>query len=403
MVSSRITRTHVRAALAALAAAATIAGCGLGRREPAAEASQAPRPDPLPAGAITLTPVGRFDFTAPRAATLAVLAEELSGIAWLEGDHYVAIGDEHATMHRLEIELDRETGRIERVHFERAIPLLDEKGGAIPDSIGSDREGIEVNPDGTVCISNERTGADQGRPSIACHRLDDGRMTRLIRTEGQDMLRVFSTERLNGGFEALTRRPDTGEVWTANEMPLTIDGDPPTDSTGAVVRLQKLDRELKPVAQYAYRLDSYPQKITIPPKLRGYAVNGLSEMLALPGGGLLTLERTFAGDSSGLPNLRIRIYQVDLAGATDVSALGPDGGLRHASSYVPVAKRLLWEKNFGLSNSNFEGMTLGPQLKNGDFPLILVADNNGGEDEALFALRVSGVATAPSETSARPR
>ena len=379
-----------------------IAGCGLGRREPAAEASQAPRPDPAPAAAITLTPVGRFDFVAPHAATPALSPEEWSGIAWLEGDHYVAIGDEHATMHRIEIGLDRKTGRIERVQFEKAIPLLDEKGVAIPDSLGSDREGIEVNPDGTVCISNERTGDDQSRPSIACHRLDDGRMTRLIRADGPDMLRVFSTQRLNGGFEALARSPDTGDVWTANEMPLTIDGDPPTDSTGAVVRLQRLDRAMKPVAQYAYRLDSYPQKITIPPKLRGYAVNGLSEMLALPGGGLLALERTFAGDSSGLPNLRIRIYQVDPAGATDLSALGPDAGLRRAS-YVPVAKRLLWEKNFGLSNSNFEGMTLGPQLKNGDFPLILVADNNGGEDEALFALRLSGAATAPPETSARPR
>jgi hypothetical protein len=96
--------------------------------------------------------------------------------------------------------------------------------------------------------------------------------------------------------------------------------------------------------------------------------------------------------------LRIRIYQVDVDGATDVS--GMDRGLRQAT-YVPAAKRLLWEKNFGLTNSNFEGMTVGPQLRNGDLPLILVADNNGGDNEAFMALRISGL--APREASARPR
>ena len=350
---------------------------------------------------LTLTPVGRFDFVAPGASERYLSPEELSGIAWIEGDHYIAIGDEHATMHRLEIELDRETGRITGIHFEKAIPLRDEKGVVIPDSLGSDREGIEYNPgQETVCISNEATGADQSRPSIACHRLDDGQTVRFIRTDGTDMLRVFSKQRLNGGFESLTRRPDGGEIWTANEMPLTIDGDTPSDSTGAVVRLQRFDRDMKPIAQFAYRIDSYPQKIAVPPRFRGYAVNGLSELLALPGGGLLALERTFAGDSSGLPNLRIRIYEVDVAGATDLTTLPLDAGLRNAK-YLPAKKRLLYEKNFGLSNSNFEGMTLGPQLKNGDLPLILVADNNGGLEEAFLSFRISGL--APREASAPQR
>jgi hypothetical protein len=395
MARPRSTLTWTRVALAT-AFGAWLSGGALGDGGPLAQAAQ-----PAESGAptVTLTLVGRYDFTAPPAENRALFAEELSGIAWIEGDHYIAIGDEHATMHRLEIDLDHETGRIKDVRFEKAIPLRNEDGSLIPDTLGSDREGIEFNPeDNTVCISNEHTGADQTRPSIACHRLDDGKTTRLIRTDGPDMLKVFSTQRLNGGFESVTRRPDGGEIWTANEMPLTIDGEPPSDTTGAVVRLQKFDHAWKPLAQYAYRIDAYQQKISMPPRLRGYAVNGLSELLMLPGGVLLALERTFAGDTSGFPNLRIRIYQVDVDGATDVS--GMVQGLRQAS-YVPATKRLLWEKNFGLTNSNFEGMTVGPQLRNGDLPLILCADNNGGDDEAFLSFRISGL--APREASARPR
>ncbi|HET9940494.1 MAG TPA: esterase-like activity of phytase family protein [Candidatus Eisenbacteria bacterium] len=393
----RFPRTHAVLAAVLLAAFAALAS---GAAQPGAKAAD-PAPQPADTPAIALTPVGRFDFVAPSSEDRALSPEELSGIAWIEGSHYIAIGDEHATMHRLEIDLDHETGRIKGVHFEKAIPLRGEDGVLIPDSLGSDREGIEFNPENdTVCISNEHTGADQSRPSIACHRMDDGRTTRLIRTDGSDMMKVFSTQRLNGGFESITRRPDGGEIWTANEMPLTVDSEPPSDTTGAVVRLQKFDAGMKPVAQYAYRLDAYPQKIAMPPKLRGYAVNGLSELLMLPGGILLALERTFAGDASGLPNLRIRIYQVDIDGATDVSGIGPDVGL-HRAKYMPASKRLLWEKNFGLTNSNFEGMAIGPQLRNGDLPLILVADNNGGDDEAFYSLRISGL--APREASAPRR
>jgi hypothetical protein len=201
------------------------------------------------------------------------------------------------------------------------------------------------------------------------------------------MLRVFSRQRLNGGFESLTQSPDGAEYWAANEMPLSIDGEPATDSTGAVVRLQRMDAQMRPTAQFSYPVDPYFARITTPPQLAGFAVSGLSELLVLPGGGLLALERAFAGDSTGAANLRVRIYEVHLEGATNVSQLGWAEGLR-GRPYTPVRKRLLWEENFGLTTSNFEGMTLGPALENGDRPLILIADNNGGRSEALYVLRL---------------
>jgi 3-phytase len=147
---------------------------------------------------------------------------------------------------------------------------------------------------------------------------------------------------------------------------------------------------MRPVSQYAYVVDPYPARITRPSLLRGYDVSGLSDLLLLPDGGLLALERSFAGDSTGAANIRIRIYRVDVSGATDVSRPPFAEGLAGRDA-TPAAKRLLWEENFGLTNSNFEGFTLGPRLRNGDRALLLVADNNGGAAEAIYALRLSGI------------
>ena len=341
-------------------------------------------------GAVELTPVGRYDFEARPTGTPELLAEELSGITWIGGEQYLTVGDDHASVHQLTIHLDPETGRVVDAQFRTPVPLSDLAGTPIPDSLGSDREGIAFIPQThELWLSNEHTGADQSQSSIARHRLRDGHMVELVRTDGASMLRVFSRQRLNGGFESLTRSEDGSTYWTANEMPLTIDGEPATDSTGGVIRLQKLDGQMRPLAQYPYPLDPYFAKIQSPPQLAGFAVSGLSELLALPGGKLLGLERSFAGDSTGAANLRVRLYEIDLTGATDVGALGWAEGLK-GRPYTPVRKRLLWQENFGLSTSNFEGMTLGPALANGDRALILIADNNGGRSEALYVLRVRG-------------
>ena len=164
-------------------------------------------------------------------------------------------------------------------------------------------------------------------------------------------------------------------------------GAPATDKAGGVVRLQKLDDAMRPVAQYAYVVDAYPKRIASPFFLARNDVSGLSELLALEDGRLLALERSFAGDSTGYANFRNRIYLVDVKDATDVSQGELATGLA-GRAYTPARKRLLWELNSGFTNSNFEGMALGERLANGDRVLILIADNDTGRDEALYALRL---------------
>jgi hypothetical protein len=144
---------------------------------------------------------------------------------------------------------------------------------------------------------------------------------------------------------------------------------------------------MDPMAEYAYPVDSYPSKISSPFFLTGNELSGVADLAALPGGRLLVLERAFSGDSTGAADFRDRIYLVDPSGATDVSRGKLAEGLT-GQSYTPVTKKRLWQINSGLTNSNFEGITLGPTLAGGDRLVLLVADNNGGGGEALYALRL---------------
>ena len=94
------------------------------------------------------------------------------------------------------------------------------------------------------------------------------------------------------------------------------------------------------------------------------------DLLALPDGHVLSLEREVGGF---LPHFRSRIYLLDFTGATDVSAFPT----LSAGGYTPVTKTLLWEGLFGFSN--FEGITLGPRLRDGSYGVLLISDNGSGQ------------------------
>ncbi len=82
-----------------------------------------------------------------------------------------------------------------------------------------------------------------------------------------------------------------------------------------------------------------------------------------------------------------RLYDVaDLDDATDVSAPEFRTGLAGRTDFTPAAKRLLFERRFGLPVSNFEGMALGPRLANGQRSLLLIVDNGGGTWQSIYAL-----------------
>jgi len=363
----------------------------------AAPTSNAPAATPQPANAtndapLHITFLDRYEFLSKQMSKAAITAEELSGIARIDDEHYYAIGDAHACLHHLTIRTDRVTGKILSAKTDRPLLFLNADGHPYDDSKdGKDREGIVYDRTSqSVWISNEQTEGDRRHSSIEQHRLSDGRLLNLIQWDTDPMLHVYESARRNRGWESLTRSDDGSVTWTGNEEAVEADGPTATSDHGTVIRLQKLDRAMHPVAQYAYVVDSYPSRIRGPLFLIGHELSGLSELLWLPGGRLLALERAFAGLDAGDAGLRTRIYLIDFDDATDVSKGDLAAGLV-GRTYTPVQKTLLWEKSWGLSNSNFEGMALGPRLRDGGRVLFLIADNNGGTSQTLVALKLSGL------------
>lgn len=180
---------------------------------------------------------------------------------------------------------------------------------------------------------------------------------------------VFANRRANFGFESLTRATTGNAMWTANEEALTVDGPLATATVGSTVRLLEL-----PVAGNAVSAGRQFAYVTQP--IHGFAISqsrsGLSDLVAMPDGTLLALERSLALTSPAYLN---RIFEIDYSAATDVS-LPPFASGLASTTYAPVAKELLWSGAAdGGAGQNLEGLSLGPQLPNGLWVLIGVVDD----------------------------
>ena len=317
--------------------------------------------------AVTITDPGQdaFNFTAS--------AAELSGLTWLAGSTYHAVSDatNQRKVYELNIGVGPTNGRITGASIVQTITL----------AAGYDLEGIAYcRPRGTWFISDE--GQHPAGGFIREHSLPDGNLVRTVTIPA-----VILNDRPNFGFESCTW--GAGALWTANEEALTQESALSTASSGSLIRLQKFDHLLNPSGQWAYQTDSFG--------FDSPAINaersGVSDLLALPDGNLLVLERTLG--IGFIPSYRNRIYLVNFTGATDVSGISDLDG----AAFTPVTKTLLWEKNMGsISTRNFEGIALGPALPligGTSYSVLLVADNGSGTQRHLYALIANGV-VAPS-------
>lgn len=283
-------------------------------------------------------------------------ASELSGLAWAGADVFYAISDSGATLYELDLDVDPASGAI----------LSAAVTGALVLASGSDHEAVVAHALGGSVLT-----ADEAGPAIREYRLSDGAQLASLALPA-----IYAQARANLSLESLARHSAASAsddaLWTANEEALLPDGPKSDASNGTLVRLQRFDAIGAPAGQWAYRTDPYPGSPFL-----GQERSGVADLLALPNGELLVLERSF---SSTL--FRSRLYLVDFAGASDVSALtGLDG-----ASFTPVGKTLLWER--GGTFENFEGLALGPELDAGDRSLLLVSDDGGGALQSLYPLRI---------------
>lgn len=182
------------------------------------------------------------------------------------------------------------------------------------------------------------------------------------------------------GFEALTYNAATHRFWLTTEAPLPADGG---DSTG-ILRLQSFADDLRPAQQWAYRMD--PAAL----KPGRYYAFGVPAMLALDDGRLLVMERELTVPNGYLgASTQIKIYIVEPAGgqaisvATDVRQL-PSGKFLKKKLLCRFSTHLrAGQLNYG----NYEGMCLGPTLRDGRQSLLLIADSQAGAGNAFYHLK----------------
>lgn len=323
-------------------------------------------PPAVPTAAIAqprlmLTPTGQGRYPLNSGSTGAA---ELSGIAHADGSTYYAVGDSGTkNIWQLSTVLAAGFGWVNSATIAGAISAP---------GMGSDSEGIALRPgSGTAWISDESTS------TISEFSLATGSKVGAVPVP--EIYRPANVQN-NFGLEALSF--GAGKLWTANEEALKPDGPLSTTKSGTWVRLQEFGGDdLEALGQYAYRTE----RISGMSPFIDVERSGLVDLLALPDGRVLALERELGGF---LPSFRSRIYLLDFTGATDVSTLPSlaDGG------FTPVSKRLIWQSVF-LSN-NFEGITLGPKLADGTYSILLISDDGAGEArqrQDLLSLVLRGV------------
>jgi len=360
---------------AALAAGAVLAACAPAVR-------LAPPSTASPVGALRLIGEQRVPHRAMFQDTM------LGGFSGLDYDaargRWVVETDDRCTHNPArfyEAELDVDASAFRAVRFTAMHDFLNADGKNFVDTaagcLRADVESIRIDPlDGSIWYASEgdrRFGLD---PFIR-HATRDGAL--LAELPLPENFKVHKDEqrgsRYNATFEGLAFAPDGRSLWASLEWPLYEDGPIPTPQRGAVVRMTQFRRDGQVLRQFAYPLDAIPAE----PGPGKDAENGVSEILAMPDGELLVLERATVQSADGVHTNYVRLYASDAREASDVKSLPGLAG----AHYTPARKRLLLDfGTLGLPRiDNLEAMSFGPRLPNGHATLVFASDDNFGKGQ----------------------
>jgi hypothetical protein len=255
-----------------------------------------------------------------------------------------------------------------------------------PAGTDPDFEGIALLPDGTFAVASEGTDQPPRLPPAIDIYGRFGDHVRTLVVPGKFVPEKTGAAargaRGNAGFESVALTPDARRLFTAAELPLIQDGDPPRVGAGGRTRIiEYVARRdtFEPAREFAYDLEPIVQA----PFAAGASINGLVELVALDRSTLLVLERAYVEDKDNpaVGRCTIRIFSVALGAATDVSGIE---SLKDRTDVVPAAKTLLLDLSQvqGLSPElapsldNFEAMTFGPRLPDGRATLLVASDDN---------------------------
>jgi hypothetical protein len=185
---------------------------------------------------------------------------------------------------------------------ETALDLTGQALGTSADGI--DSEGLVLAPDGTFWIS------DEYGPHIA-HFDATGKTIERINpfgtgTGGRTLPLVLARRRPNRGMEGLTLTPDGKTLVGLMQSPM-YNPSSATVSGSTVLRVVTFDLATGATKQYAYLMENS-------------SLTGCSEIAAVTNTTFLALERDglYSGNTTSPATFK-RVYQFDLAGATDIS------------------------------------------------------------------------------------
>jgi hypothetical protein len=275
------------------------------------------------------------------------------------------------------------TGINSGVTFTGVTTLLQSNNQPFPTN-SLDPEGIALFNGNSVFVSSEgEVSADRIiNPFVNKFDLTTGQQNQSLPIPNQfipapNSIPTSSGVRNNLALESLTITPNQRYLFTASENALVQDGPLATLSNGSPSRIVQYDLTTgKAIAQFLYNTDP----VALPPKpANAFNTNGLVDLLALDNTGknFLALERSFSAGATGTPGgtgNTVKIYQVSLAGSTDISG---DFSIDGVSGIIPAQKSLLLDlTTLDIPIDNIEGITFGSTLPNGDRSLVLVSDNN---------------------------
>ncbi|MGF1491151.1 MAG: esterase-like activity of phytase family protein [Microcoleaceae cyanobacterium] len=345
----------------------------------------------------------------------------LSGLGLQPGttDTYYAISDDYqgsdARFYNLAIDLS--DGSLDEgditIDSETSDPVffLDTDGTTFTrDDVGEinrglDAEGLAFLPNGNVLISSEGRGT-AADPFIREYELD-GTLVSEIPVDEKHLSTIDpdnSGVRGSGGFESLTITPDNEFLFAGNEKTLIQDGPDVDYGQIGLSRIVKYDVETgEPVAEFVYEITTntlIPEDSEGNPDLDGGKGSGLVELLAIDENRLFALEREFAaGVTDGEGSRPVRLYEIDLDGATNVF----DEDSLEGVSFAPASKRLLLDFDELLGESgierigSMEALAFGPDLPDGRKVLLVMEDNDFSAEDGDRDTQVVAFAINPYE------
>jgi 3-phytase len=267
------------------------------------------------------------------------------------------------------------------VSFKAVTTLLAPNG--LPYPAGSlDPEGLALTKDRELIFTSEGIPAAGIDPFVRRNALD-GSFLGSLPVPQPFLVAPGNGVRPNLGFESAGVLGH--HLFTATENALFQDGPPATPAGGSPSRILRYDlRTDRLDRQWVYLTDPVAEP---PVPATAFSVNGVVELLPLDDDTLIAMERSFSVGAPDTGNT-IKLYRVDLRGATNVNGAASLAGTR----YRPARKTLLLDlDDLGIPLDNVEGLTFGPRLRHGRRSLVLVSDNNFAATQftqfLLFTLR----------------